>query len=451
MPRPLPDDPEQRRAPEPGAARQKAKLGWRRTRTALLSPILWRRRAVFIIGAAAVGLAAVVFAKASDEAQVLFRAVAGRWPFLPLVVTPVGFALVAWMTRAWFDGAQGSGIPQAIAARRSVDSEHRSALMSARVTIGKIVLTVLGLLVGASTGREGPTVQVGAAVMFGIGRFAGIGRQPGLILAGAAAGVAGAFNTPLAGIVFAIEEMAKAFDRRMNVLVIAAVVLAGLTSLSLIGDYNYFGQVSTSLGSVDDWLAVVLCGVFCGGLGGLFSRGVVTVAAARDGWLALLKRRPMIFAGICGLIVASLGLVTDGFATGTGYGPTRHALEAGMLQPLWYGPAKLVSTLLSSVSGIPGGLFSPSLAVGAAFASLVHLALPAANLQALSLLAMVAYFAGVVQSPLTAFVIVLEMTSDKGMAMPLMAAALLAAGTSRLIAPEPLYHALSYNYDAARS
>jgi H+/Cl- antiporter ClcA len=444
------DQPEQRRAPEPGAARQRAKLGWRRTRTALLSPILWRRRAVFIIGAVAVGIAAVGFAKASDEAQVLFRAAVGRWSYLPLIVTPIGFASIAWMTRAWFDGAQGSGIPQAIAARRSADAEHRSVLMSARVTAGKFVLTVLGLLVGASTGREGPTVQVGAAVMFGIGRFAGIGRQPGLILAGAAAGVAGAFNTPLAGIVFAIEEMAKAFDRRMNVLVIAAVVLAGLTSLGLIGDYNYFGQVSTSLHSVADWMAVVLCGVFCGGLGGLFSRGVVTVAAAREGWLASIKRRPMIFAGICGLVVALLGLLTDGFATGTGYAPTRHVLEGGLLHPLWYGPAKLVSTLLSSVAGIPGGLFSPSLAVGAAFASVVHPMLPDANLQALSLLAMVAYFAGVVQSPLTAFVIVLEMTSDKGMAMPLMAASLLAAGTSRLIAPEPLYHALSYNYDAAR-
>ncbi|HVZ02991.1 MAG TPA: chloride channel protein [Dongiaceae bacterium] len=443
----MPGDSSQRRAPDPGAARQKAKLGWRRTRTALLSPILWRRRAVFLIGAVAVGIAAVAFAKASDEAQALFRASARQWPWLPLIVTPVGFAVFAWMTRAWFDGAQGSGIPQAIAARRSTDAEHRSTLMSARVTIGKIVLTVLGLLVGASTGREGPTVQVGAAVMFGIGRFAGIGRQPGLILAGAAAGVAAAFNTPLAGIVFAIEEMAKAFDRRMNVLVIAAVVLAGLTSLSLIGDYNYFGQVSTSLGSVTDWLAVVLCGVLCGGFGGLFSRGVVTVAAAREGWLAAVKRRPMIFAGACGLVVALLGLLTDGFATGTGYGQTRHVLEAGLLQPLWYGPAKLVSTLLSSVSGIPGGLFSPSLAVGAAFASIAHLALPDANLQALSLLAMVAYFAGVVQSPLTAFVIVLEMTSDKGMAMPLMAASLLAAGTSRLVSPEPLYHALSYNYD----
>ena len=140
----MPGDPSPRGVRDPGAARQKAKLGWRRTRTALLSPILWRRRAVFIVGAMAVGIAAVAFAKASDEAQLLFRTSATRWPWLPLIVTPIGFAVFVWMTRTWFDGAQGSGIPQAIAARRSVDAEHRSTLMSARVTIGKIVLTVLG-------------------------------------------------------------------------------------------------------------------------------------------------------------------------------------------------------------------------------------------------------------------------------------------------------------------
>jgi H+/Cl- antiporter ClcA len=198
-------------------------------------------------------------------------------------------------------------------------------------------------------------------------------------------------------------------------------------------------------------MAVVVCGVVCGALGGLFSRGVAAASAARSGWFAIAKRRPLAFAAACGLIVAMLGLATDGFATGTGYAPTRHVLESGVLHPIWYGPAKMISTMLSSISGIPGGLFSPSLAVGAAFGSLVHPILPDANLQAVSLLAMVAYFSGVVQSPLTAFVIVLEMTSDKGMAMPLMAASLLAAGTSRLVSPEPLYHALSYAYDAPRS
>ena len=430
--------------------RPKPKLGWRRTKAALISPVVWRRRAVFLLGAVAVGAAAVGFARGSDLAQLLFRDMAARWPWSPLIVTPLGFALLAWLTRRWFDGAQGSGIPQAIAARRSTDEVHRARLMSARVTLGKIVFTMLGLAAGASVGREGPTVQVGAAIMFAIGRYSGLGRQPGLILAGAAAGVAGAFNTPLAGIVFAIEEMAKAFDRRMNVLVVAAVILAGLTSLALIGDYSYFGQVSTRLADWSDWVAVLLCAVICGALGGLFSRGVILVASARAGWIVAAKRQPLLFAAGCGLVVALLGLATEGFANGTGYAPTRTILEAGALPPFWYGPAKLIATMLSSVSGIPGGLFSPSLSVGAAFATVIHAILPDTNMQAVALLAMVAYFAGVVQSPLTAFVIVLEMTSDRGMAMPLMAAALLASGMSRLICPEPLYHALSYAYDVPR-
>jgi H+/Cl- antiporter ClcA len=217
--------------------------------------------------------------------------------------------------------------------------------------------------------------------------------------------------------------------------------------LALLGDYSYFGSVSTQVNGWSGWLAVLSCAVICGGFGGLFSRGVVTVATARSGWIAALRRRPVMFAAGCGVIVAALGLATAGFANGTGYAPTRAVLETGSLPPLWYGPLKLVSTLLSSVSGIPGGLFSPSLSVGAAFGSLIQEVLPSADPKMLALLSMVAYFAGVVQSPLTAFVIVLEMTNDKAMAMPLMATALLAAGMSRLICPEPLYHALSYNYD----
>jgi H+/Cl- antiporter ClcA len=425
-------------------------MSWRRTRAALLSPVVWRRRAVFLLGAVAVGAAAVLFAKGADLAQAMFKAIAGRWPLLPLLVTPIGFALLSWLTKTWFDGAQGSGIPQAIAARRSKDETHRGRLMGARVTIGKLIFTILGLAVGASTGREGPTVQVGAAIMFAIGRFAGIGRQPGLILAGAAAGVAAAFNTPLAGIVFAIEEMAKSFDRRMNVLVIASVVISGLTSLALLGDYSYFGQVSTRLATLGDWTAVVLCGVLCGTLGGLFSRGVVTITTSPAAWVEAVRRNRTLFAAGCGLVVAGLGLLTDGFATGTAYAQTRAVLESGGVQPLWYAPAKMVSTLLSSVSGVPGGLFSPSLSVGAAFGTFFHEIAPAVDVQAISLLSMVAYFSGVVQSPLTAFVIVLEMTNDKAMAMPLMATALLAAGASRLVCPEPLYHALSYAYDPPR-
>src|SRR3954469_17612107 len=140
-----------------------------------------------------------------------------------------------------------------------------------------MLLTLLALLCGGSVGREGPTVQVGASVMFAIGRVSPR-RQPGLILAGAAAGGAAAFNTPLAGLAFGIEEVSRAFETRTSSLIIAAVITAGLTSLALMGNYAYFGSSAMSLAPGADWLAVPVCGVVGGGAGGVFSRIVITMA-----------------------------------------------------------------------------------------------------------------------------------------------------------------------------
>src|SRR6202041_4169334 len=125
-----------------------------------------------------------------------------------------------------------------------------------------------------------------ASIMFALGRMSPR-RQPGLILAGAAAGVSAAFNTPLAGIVFGIEEMSREFEVRTSGLIIGAVIAAGLTSLALVGNYTYFGSSATMLGHGADWLAVPLCGV-AGGVGrGAFRRGIFSTGggehAARGG------------------------------------------------------------------------------------------------------------------------------------------------------------------------
>lgn len=420
---------------------------WRRHRAAWLSGRAWIGRLVFAGGAAAVGVVSVLFAGAADLAAELFHRLREASPLAPLLVTPAGFALCAWLTRRWFPGAQGSGIPQVMAARRSQDPEHRRRLLGARVTAGKVVLTVLGLACGASIGREGPTVQVGAAIMLAVAGLAGIGRTRGLVLAGGAAGIAAAFNTPLGGIVFAIEEMARAFEQRISGVILGAVVLAGVTALALVGDYRYFGRGSFGFASAGDWIAVPVCGVAFGLLGGLFSLGVLTVNGARRGPLAAVRARAVWFAAGCGLAVALLGLATDGYANGTAYDTTRQLLEQGVAIPWWQAPLKLVATLLSSVSGIPGGLFAPSLSVGAGFGPALGALLPGLDLRLLALLAMAGYFAGVVQAPLTAFVIVLEMTDDSHMVVPLMATTLLAAGASRLVCPQPLYHALSRGFD----
>ena len=198
---------------------------------------IWRGRLLFLIGGICVGLAAVLMAKLADGAQALFRQVTAPSPLIALILTPAGFALAALLALTVFPNSQGSGIPQVIAARHTRDPGLRHALISLRVAAGKIAVMCLGLLCGASAGREGPTVQVGAAIMAAFGRLTPE-RLPGVILAGGAAGVAAAFNTPLAGIVFGIEELGRAYEARSSGLIVAGIVAAGLTGLWLTGNYT---------------------------------------------------------------------------------------------------------------------------------------------------------------------------------------------------------------------
>ena len=408
--------------------------------------VRWRRRAIFLMGGIVVGAAAVALATLADWAQAALAALLVKSRYASLLVTPLGFALSVFLTNRFFRNSQGSGIPQAIAARQLTDQNARSELVSIRIAIGKILMTLLGLLCGASVGREGPTVQVGASIMFAIGRMSPR-RQPGLILAGAAAGVAAAFNTPLAGIVFGIEEMSREFETRTSGLIIAAVIAAGLTSLALVGNYDYFGSSSTMLRNGTDWLAIPLCGVVGGLAGGLFSRLLIEMARGFSNALGRsVKQYPISFAVICGVCVALCGMASGDMIYGTGYTQVKAALETGTPLPLDFGPLKFAATALSAISGIPGGIFSPSLAVGAGIGSDIARLFSNAPLGAIMLLGMVSYFAGVVQAPITAFVIVTEMTDNHAMVVPVMAAALIAHATSGLVCPEGVYHALSKGF-----
>lgn len=411
-----------------------------------LTSARWQRRAIFLLGGIGVGAAAVALAQLADLAQHAFALLLVKSRYAVLAVTPLGFVLSAYLTIRLFPNAQGSGIPQAMAARHLTDQSARESLVSIRIAIGKVILTLFGLLCGASVGREGPTVQVGASIMFALGRVSPR-RQPGLILAGAAAGVAAAFNTPLAGIVFGIEEMSRAFETRTSSLIIAAVIAAGLTSLALAGNYAYFGSSATSLARGADWLAVPLCGVAGGLAGGSFSRIVIAMARGFDNPLGrAIKGHPLWFAFACGLAVAICGLVSDDTIYGTGYEQVKTALEHGSPLPQDFGVLKLLATTFAAISGIPGGIFSPSLAVGAGIGSNIASFLHEAPLGAIMLLGMVSYFAGVVQAPITAFVIVTEMTDNHGMVVPLMAAALIAHFVSRMVCEEGVYHALAKGF-----
>lgn len=417
----------------------------RRSRVVWGSWRIWKPRAVFWIGALAVGIISVGFAKAADWAQHLFLSTttSGEWTFLlPLVITPLGFMLCAWLAMVVFPNSGGSGIPQAIAARHFHDDEDRSRLLSLKLAVGKIVLTIAGLLSGASIGREGPTVQVGASIMLQAARIGGMAQARGLILAGSAAGIAAAFNTPLAGIVFAIEEMSRTYESRANGLVLTAVILSGMASLGLVGSYTYFGTSTVLMQSAADWGLVVICGIGGGLFGALFSAGALRVSQRVRRWAHTVPlKRMLIVAGICGLASAIIGVATGGATFGTGYEQARAAIE-GEAAPSLYFVEKLASTFLAMMSGIPGGIFAPSLSVGAGFGSTVSSVL-GTSIGLGAILGMAGYFAGVVQAPMTAFVIILEMTGNHDGVIAIMAASMLGYGTSRLISAEPLYHGLS--------
>ncbi len=419
-------------------------------RMPLVSPRLWWRRVVFWVGAVLVATVAVGFAKAADYASSLFlHAVAGH-AWLPYIVAPVGLAMAFLLTRFVFPGAQGSGIPQTIAALHMHDDAMVDRVLSLRIAAGKVLLTLLGLASGASIGREGPTVQVGASIMHALGKSLRLPRlelRRALVLAGGAAGVAAAFNTPLAGIVFAIEELSHSFEARTSGTVFTAVVVAGATTLGLVGNYTYFGQTAAAMLNHDAILGVIVCSVAGGLAGGLFSRLLIAAAHGLPGFAGrFIMRYPVVFAALCGLALAVIGTLSGGQTYGTGYQQARAMVEAQSTLPPVYALLKLTATVVSYVSGIPGGIFAPSLSIGAGLGSVLAPLVHGAPVGAMILLGMTAYFSGVVQAPITASVIVMEMTANQTLMIPLMATAFLSFAVSRLVCRRPLYGALARRF-----
>ncbi len=399
-----------------------------------------RQRLVLWLGALAVGLAIVGFTALTDLSFALFQHIQhGYWPVL---VTPLGLAFTAWLTLKLFPGCEGSGIPQAIASLQTRDTALKDSLLSLRLAIGKVVLTCLGLACGASIGREGPSVHIGSAIMYYVSRHARFSRldiERGLIVAGGAAGISAAFNTPLAGIVFAIEEISRSFEERTSGTMMTAVILAGITAQFFLGNYTYFGTSSSYL-LPTDLGAPLACGIVGGLFGGLFSQALILGSRALR---PMMKLQPLKVAFLCGLLLSLCGLLSDGATYGSGYEAARHIMEHPEATSWDYPILKLLATMSAYWSGIPGGIFSPSLSAGAGFGAWIAGWFPHIPASAVIVLGIVAYFSGVVQTPITAFVIVMEMTENLSMLLPLMIASFVAYGISTIICPEPLYRALA--------
>ena len=410
----------------------------------------WHTRIVLWGGAALAGLVVVMFAKLAEWSLEFFYHISAGRPWLPFLIMPLIGMLSVWLTKRYFAGSEGSGIPQVIAATRMATMHYGvDKLVSLRIAFGKILVGALTLASGFTAGREGPSVQVAASIMHATHKLlpnARAIRPQDLILAGGAAGVAAAFNTPLAGIIFAVEELGRRLETRTSGVLISTIILSGLVSIAILGNYNYFGQLKMMPMNRSIIIPVVIGGILCGIAGGYFSRLMLWPQKALH--LKLWRWRaehPIRFAGACGLTLATIGLLSGGLSFGSGYQVTQ-MLVSGQDLP-WYTPvARFFSTLVSYYSGIPGGIFAPSLAVGATLGAELGEVLGEniANIPVIAL-CMAGFLAAVTQSPITSAVIVMEMIDGHEMVISLMAISLIARAVSTRISPE-LYQTLAHGW-----
>lgn len=412
----------------------------------LFSWSAWQCRLVWIAAAALGGAGALYFIYAERWSLDFTRQMMLRSPYLAALIVGVGMVVIFRLRDVVFPGTEGTGIPQAMVALQIGDGPGRSRVLSLRIAFGKLLLLTLALFSGATVGREGPSVHIAACLLYVSRRlapFPAVLLERGLILAGGAAGIAAAFNAPVAGIVFAIEEIGRSFDKKTSGFSALAVAVACLVCMAALGNYLFYGSVDVQIRTVRDWLTVPVLGIACGFLGGCFAQAVATTTPRVT---RLGRRRPYMVAGSLGLVLAVLGLLSSGISYGSGDEEARAILLHGQPVAQHFALTKALASFVSLISAIPGGLFTPSLSVGAGLGQLAAGWLPEMNRQAVVLLAMAAYFSGVVQSPITAAVIVIEMTAARLMTLPLLVATVLAYQVSTLVCPVPLYESLARTF-----
>ncbi|MDE1037274.1 MAG: chloride channel protein [Phycisphaerales bacterium] len=409
-------------------------------------------RCVGMLAGVGVGLVAFYLAFVGSYAHDFRMQVLEEAPWVLYLLPPVVLILINFLRLKFFLGTEGTGIPQTIAALEMDDDDERSKILSLRILLGKMLLTTLGLFSGASMGREGPTVHAGACLVYftrKIVSFPPYFIQRGLILAGGAAGIAAAFNAPVAGIVFSIEEIGRSFDKRNLGLVTVVVLVACVVCIVTFGNYWFYGTVDVSLGEWSVWVFIPVIAIAMGGLGGLFSACIVKAYPIVS---SAMRKHPVLIPLGIGVLIGGLGWLSNGATLGTGFTQAQSMLVHQERMEWYYPILRVIATGLTLLSGIPGGLFDPTLSAGACFGQwftgLIHQFEWASGVepQLVMLIAMACFFAGVVQSPVTAVVILVEMTNSVHATLPMMAGAIIAYAVSRRICTCSIYVSLASTY-----
>jgi CIC family chloride channel protein len=395
-----------------------------------------------VIGALT-GLAVVAFILLTERMGMRLYP-AGGAPWRRLLFPVAGSLGIGYLLYRYFPNARGSGVPQTKAALFA-----REGRITMRTVLGKFFCTSATLASGIPLGREGPSVQVGAGLASVLGRLLGLRSEQvkKLIPVGAAAAIAAAFNTPLAAVLFSLEEIVG----DLHAPVMGAVVLASATAWMvlrvLLGNNPLFKVPQYQLVHPAEFAVYAVLGV---------AGGVVSVAFTRLllGMRARFLRLPhttVWFQPLAGgLLVGLMGWFVPQ-VLGVGYGYVGDALNGRMAFQLMMllVVLKLFAVTTSYASGNAGGIFGPSLFIGAmlggSVGTLAHHLLPAytATPGAYALVGMGAVFAGVVRAPMTSVLMIFEMTQDYAVIVPLMIANLVSLFVASRLQHEPIYEALA--------
>ena len=430
-----------------GSVRTTSGRGWRTSLLDRVAELRQREDQIFLVLAlvigALTGLAVVAFILLTERMGMRLYPVGGA-PWRRVLFPVVGSLGIGYLLHRYFPNARGSGVPQTKAALFA-----REGRITLRTVLGKFFCTSATLASGIPLGREGPSVQVGAGIGSVLGRLLGLRTEQvkKLIPVGAAAAIAAAFNTPLAAVLFSLEEIMG----DLHAPVMGAVVLASATAWMVLrvslGNHPLFKVPQYQLVNPAEFALYAVLGV----AGGLVSVAFTKLLLGmRERFLRFPQKTLWLQPLAGGLLVGLLGWFVPQ-VLGVGYGYVGDALDGNMALKLMalLVVLKLLAVATSYASGNAGGIFGPALFIGAMLGgtvgTLAHRLLPAytATPGAYALVGMGAVFAGIVRAPMTSVLMIFEMTQNYAVIVPLMIANLVSLFIASRLQHEPIYEALA--------
>lgn len=408
----------------------------------------------FWIASLITGVIAVLYTKLFERVEKWGFLIFHAHGLLLFVISPVGFILAWWVVKRFNTYARGSGIPQVMAAIELAtpkENHQIDKLLNIRMMLVKIASSLLMIFGGGAIGREGPTIQIAGTVFRKINQWLPPSwpkiSYKNMLLTGAAAGLAAAFNTPLGGIVFAVEELAKTHISQFKTAIFTAVIIAGLTAQAFLGPYLYLGYPDVSHLSNYVFLGVVLVAAVAGWSGSLLSLLILKVLIWKD--RLTHKYAEVLYVLLCALILSTVAYFVNDAILGSGKAEMAKLLFTTNKSVDWQIPVvRMLGPLLSFTTGASGGIFAPSLGAGATIGSYIAgwFDLSASNTNLLILSGMVAFLTGVTRSPFTSAILVLEMTDRHSVIFFLMLAATIASLVSSMVSKHSLYEHLKVQF-----